>query len=89
MMRILEIFVEILSWLRIMASPLIIGVGVGILVYDNNPNNTGMAIGIIISLLGLLVGIIGATKVWRKTGTSNFMSRINATPELNNKVDSK
>jgi hypothetical protein len=89
MMRILEIFVEILSWLRIMASPLIIGVGVGILVYDNNPNNTGMAIGIIISLISLLVGIIGATKVWRKTGTSNFMSRINATPELNNKVDSK
>ncbi len=89
MMRILEIFVEILSWLRIMASPLIIGVGVGILVYDNNPNNTSMAIGIIISLISLLVGIIGATKVWRKTGTSNFMSRINAIPELNNKVDSK
>ncbi len=88
-MRILEIFVEILSWLRIMVSPLIIGVGVGFLVYDNNPNNTGMSIGIIISLISLLVGIIGATKVWRKTGTSNFMSRINATPELNNKVDSK
>ncbi len=89
MMRILEIFVEILSWLRIMVSPLIIGVGVGILVYDNNPNNSGMAIGIIISLLGLLVGIIGATKVWRKTGTSNFMSRVNSTPEFTNKVDSK
>jgi len=86
-MRIIEIFVEILSWLRIMASPLIIGVGIGILVYGNNPNNTGMAIGVIISFIGLLFGIIGATKVWRKTGTSNFLSRVNASPELNNKVD--
>jgi hypothetical protein len=86
-MRIIEIFVEILSWLRIMASPLIIGVGIGILVYDNNPNSMGMAIGVIISFIGLLFGIIGATKVWRKTGTSNFMSRVNASPELNNKVD--
>lgn len=86
-MRIIEIFVEILSWLRSMASPLIIGVGIGILVYDNNPNSMGMAIGVIISFIGLLFGIIGATKVWRKTGTSNFMSRVNASPELNNKVD--
>jgi hypothetical protein len=83
MMRILETFVEVLSWLRIVASPLIVGVGIGILVYENNPNNTGMTLGIIFSFIGLLVGIVWATKVWRKTGTSNFMSRVNASPELN------
>jgi len=82
-MRILETFVEVLSWLRIVASPLIVGVGIGILVYENNPNNTGMTLGIIFSFIGLLVGIVWATKVWRKTGTSNFMSRVNASPELN------
>jgi len=87
MMRIIEIFIEVFYWIRIVASPLIIGVGIGILVYDNNPNSAGMAIGVIISFIGLLFGIIGATKVWRKTGTSNFMSRVNASPELNNKVD--
>ncbi|NDC29674.1 MAG: hypothetical protein EBZ58_01790 [Bacteroidetes bacterium] len=84
MMRIIEIFIEVCF---IVASPLIIGVGIGILVYDNNPNRSGMAIGVIISFIGLFSGIIGATKVWRKTGTSNFMSRVNASPELNNKVD--
>ncbi len=81
-MRILEIFVEVLSWLRIVASPLIIGVGIGILVYDNNHSRIGMTIGIVISCFGLLIGILWATKVSRKTGTSNFMSRINASPEL-------
>jgi hypothetical protein len=45
----------------------------------------GLTIGLTISIIGLLLGIVWATKVWKKTGTSTFMSRVNASPELNNK----
>lgn len=82
-MRILEIFVEVLSWLRIVASPLLIGIGIGILIYTTNLNSVGMTLAIIITYIGLLMGIIWATKVWRKTGTSNFMSRVNASSDIN------
>lgn len=84
-MRIIEIFIEVFYWIRIVASPLLIGIGIGILIYSTNPNIIGMTTGIIVSCIGLLLGILWATKVWRKTGTSNFISKINASPELNKK----
>ena len=85
MMRIIEVFVEVFYWLRIMASPLFIGLGVGILIYSFSPNTVSLYLAIGISLIGLILGIVWATKVWKKTGTSNFMSRVNASPELNKK----
>lgn len=82
-MRIIEIFIEVFYWLRIMASPLLISIGFGILIYSFSPKSGSLYLAIGISFIGLIVGIVWATKVWKKTGTSNFMSRVNASPELN------
>lgn len=38
-----------------------------------------------IAVIGLVIGIIWATRIWKKSGTLNFMSRINASPELDHK----
>lgn len=84
--KIFELITELIGWLEIMISPTLIGVIIGIIVYLNFPNTTGKVIGISIGILGLLIGVIWATKIFKsKKGTVWFMSRIMATPELDKK----
>lgn len=75
------LFTEIMGWLQIAASPLLIGALIGGAVYLSNPTPGRLAIGILIALAGLIIGIAWATYVWKKKGTINFVSRIDASPE--------
>ena len=84
-MKILNVIFEILGWLQIVASPLIAGIVIGGVVYLAKRDNAGLIMGISIAVIGLTVGIIWATRVWKKEGTINFMSKIIGTPELDEK----
>ena len=84
---VFELFTEIAGWLQIFASPFLLGLIIGGIVYLSNPTNTRLWISVIIVGLGLLIGIIWATKVWRKRGTIHFISRIMATPELDSDAE--
>jgi hypothetical protein len=77
-----ELFIEVCGWLQIVASPLLIGLLIGFIVYLTKPDTTGIVIGISIAALGLVIGIIWATRVWKRKGTIEFISKISATPEL-------
>jgi hypothetical protein len=80
--RVLEFSIELIGWLQIVASPLLFGLAVGAIIYFTVPTTTRLIIGIAVAVIGLLVGIIWATKQWKGKGTIWFMSRIMATPEL-------
>ena len=82
--KVFEFITEIIGWLQIVASPLLIGLAIGSIVYFPNPSLTRLILGIIISTIGLVLGIIWATKKWKGRGTIFFLSRIMATPELDN-----
>lgn len=83
MFQVLETIMKVISWFRIVLSPLFIGLAIGAFVYLPNPSNTRLAIGITIISLSLIIGIIWATKIWKsKEGTIWFISRISATPDL-------
>jgi predicted Na+-dependent transporter len=83
MFQILETIMKVISWFRIVLSPLFIGLAIGAFVYLPNPTNTRLAIGITIISLSLIIGIVWATRVWNsKEGTIWFVSRISATPDL-------
>ncbi len=84
-----EYFFEILGWLQIVFSPLTIGTILGAVYYVANPNSTRFVLGIVIAAVGLIVGIIWATWVWRNEGTTHYVSRIMATPELDTDDDEK
>ena len=84
-MRILRPILEIIGWLQIAASPIVAGLIIGSIIYSAKTDTIGLIIGIIIALTGLVVGVIWATKVWRREGTMNFMSRLLGTPELDKK----
>lgn len=85
--RVLAVFIELIAWLQIVASPLLIGLIVGAIVYVSKPSKTTFVIGIVLTCTGLFIGIRWATKQWKGKGTAWFMSRINATPDLDKEND--
>lgn len=82
--RIFDFITEAIGWLQIVASPLLIGVVIGMIIYFTEPQITRLIIGIIIATVGLVFGIILATKQWKGEGTIWLMSRIKAIPEMEN-----
>ena len=71
-MDFFNLLLEVFGWIRIVASPLLIGALIGFGVYISNPDSTRLIIAIIIASIGLLTGIIWATKVWRKGSTMDY-----------------
>jgi hypothetical protein len=82
--RILEFITEVIGWLLIVASPFLIGLITGAVIYLREPSTLRLIIGIVIATSGLVIGIIWATNVWKRKGTMSLLSRTMATPELDN-----
>ncbi|SMO52538.1 hypothetical protein [Solitalea koreensis] len=81
-MKFLKFIPEAIAWLQIVASPLTAGLLISFIVYHYKHDTSGLIIAISIVLIALVLGIIWATKTWKKEGTVQFMSRVIATPEL-------
>lgn len=81
-MRIIAFLIEAIGWLKIVASPLIIGSSIGGFIYLKWKSDVALVIGILFALAGCIAGIVWATRVWRKHGTMNFLSRLNGTPDM-------
>ena len=73
---------EIAGWIQIVFSPLLAGIIVGALVYLAIGGTAGIILAILVSIIGLITGIVWANKIRKKTGTMHFISRVNASPEL-------
>jgi len=85
----LDYFTEVVGWLQIVAFPLSIGLLVGACIYFSNPSTERLVIGSVIVITGLITGIVFATRVWKKQGTMHFVSRVTASPELDNADEDK
>ncbi|MBC5863404.1 hypothetical protein [Flavobacterium turcicum] len=84
MHKVFEYIMEIIAWLQIVASPLLIGLGIAAFIYFPNPTETRMIIALLIAVLGLVTGIVWANRIWKSKGTMWFVSQISATPDLDN-----
>ena len=84
MHRVFEYIMEIIGWLQIVASPLLIGLGIAAFIYFPNPTEIRLIIAIIVALLGLVIGIVWANRIWKTKGTMWFVSQVSATPDLDN-----
>jgi len=84
-MRLLEFLTELWGWLRIFFSFSAIGFIVGAIVYYNKRDTIGLIISVIIISVFFIIGIIVATKTWKKGGTMHALSRTAASPELDKK----
>jgi VIT1/CCC1 family predicted Fe2+/Mn2+ transporter len=81
--------VEVVGWLQIVLSPFLTGVIIIVIVYFSNPSTQRLIVAIVVAFIGLLVGIVFATKVLKKEGTIHFVPRITANPELDNLGEGK
>ena len=89
MFKIFNFLLELFGWLKIVASPLLISLIIGGIIYFPNPTQLNLIIAIALIILGLLIGILWANKIWKTKGTIWFLSQISATPELDNLGDKK
>ena len=87
MKKILENIIELIGWIQIMISPILISSFIGFIIYYNFQNTLGLVISFIVIVIGLYLGIRLANKKYKSTGTIDFLSRIDSSPELDNKND--
>jgi len=76
---------EIIGWLKIVASPVLGGCLVGLVVYLSFPVTWAIIVAALLILLGLVFGILMANKIYKTEGTMNFLARPMRNPELDNK----
>lgn len=89
MFKIFEKITELIGWFQIAISPTLLAFGIGFIVYYNFQNLTGLIIGIGISIIGLIFGIVLATNKFKTNGTIHFLSRVSATIELDRKEETE
>jgi hypothetical protein len=88
-MSFFDYAIEVVGWLEIVASPLFAGLMIGAVIYFSKPTILRLVIAVCMAAIGLIVGIILATRIWKKQGTMHFVSRIMASPELDNVDEEK
>jgi len=81
MQKIFHFILELFSWLKIIASPFMIGSVICLIIYANFDTQLGLFGAFFFAILGLIIGIIWATLVWKKQGTHFFLSKIFNTSE--------
>lgn len=83
MIKFLQKSVTFFAWSRIILSPLLIAAFLGFALYCSMPTNLGLILGIGLAILGLIAGIVLAKRANKREGVIEFVSRVNASPELN------
>ncbi|MBI1184703.1 hypothetical protein GC194_10550 [bacterium] len=71
-----EYLLEVFGWLQIVLSPTLAAFVIGFVIYLYNPSTVGVAVVVSTTAVGLLIGVIWATKVWKGKGTIWFLSRL-------------
>lgn len=82
-LSIFDYVLEVFGWLQIFFSPFLGSIIAGVIFYLWIRGLAGLITGSLIVVAGVVTGIVIANRVWKKRGTINFMSAVNASPELN------
>lgn len=75
-------FSDMIAWLQIFASPFLIGLLLGFVAYISLNDRLAIVVALSLAFAGLVIGVIWATRVQRRRGASNHMSRIMSTPDI-------
>jgi dipeptide/tripeptide permease len=78
-----ELITEVIGWISIAISPLLICSVIGLIICSIKPDKKGFICAITLAGLGLIAGIIWATRIWKKEGTIHFLSKIRSSENNN------
>lgn len=73
---------EITGWLLIVFRATVLSFLLGCVIFVCLQDTAGLVLGIAVVLLGMFLGVTFATRKFKTTGTINLLSRVSATPEL-------
>lgn len=85
MSHFFDTLAEVIGWIKIAISPLLIGMAIGAGVYLYSPTPVGIIIGKYCIAIGLIAGILWATHIWHTVGTTLFWGRLFSTSESHSK----
>ena len=83
---ILEKTIDAISWIQIFASPSIIGIVIGY-AFEYYLDNSFLYV--FFSVEGIILGIKFANEIAKTKGTTEFISRINASPDIDEAIKDK
>ncbi len=75
-MKLTRIILDLIGWFQIVIGSTIIGGLIGGIFYYFLPDAGGCIILISLVILAFLVGVIWATRIWRRDGTVDWLSKI-------------
>lgn len=81
MIKVLETIPKLISWVQIFFAPFIVSVIIAAIVYLANPESN-IIFSSLILLVGFVTGVLLAERIRKRQGTEAFMTRVNASPDL-------
>ena len=82
-----ELLTELIGWVSIAISPLLIGSLLGLLIYILKTDRTGLILSMLVAVSGLIAGIVWASRIWKKEGTIQFLSRLISSEKMQQKEE--
>jgi len=80
MQKFFHIIIEIIYWIAIFLSPVILFSAIAASIYISNENNFWLSV--IVLSLGVVFGVLWAERIRKKYGCSRYMSKILSTPDI-------
>lgn len=82
-----ELLTELIGWVSIAISPLLIGSLLGLVIYIFKTDRTGLILAMLVAGSGLITGIVWASRIWKKEGTIHFLSRLISSEQMQEKEE--
>lgn len=75
-MKFIKVVLEIIGWLQIVIGTTILSAMPAAAIYIYYQNHTSSIIALCMIAAGFILGAVWATRIWRKHGTIEWLSRI-------------
>ncbi|MFT3919810.1 hypothetical protein [Cloacibacterium sp.] len=84
-----ERIIDVISWLKIVASPTLFGIAVGFFLKIYFKNDLGDFLFGFFIVFGIIFGIYLANRMSKKYGATNFISKVDASPDIDEFIKDK
>jgi large-conductance mechanosensitive channel len=75
-MKLLQIILEIIGWLQIVFGATVLAALLAAIIYFGYSSHITKIISFCIIAVGFILGVIWATRIWKKYGTIEWLSRV-------------
>jgi hypothetical protein len=85
MKRFFDAFVELVFWIAVFASPFLLSVAIGAIIYFTHEKLLWLSI--VIFLMGIIAGVFFAERIRKKYGCARYIARIIGTSDVPDEIN--